>query len=205
MDEKQYKNFTIYNIVMPTINTLSAREIIDSRGTPTIEVSCTLSTGEQGIASIPSGASTGVHEVYELRDGDSNRFGGKGVLKAVAHVEEAGDGGDIPDVAVGEAGLAQRDLDAADRRAVHAREHQQVGAGVDDGDVHAPALVLRQRLAGGGHAPRGVEVEQRHALERLGAGERAQQGERREAARDRARHPFPFRDAAADARAGLSR
>lgn len=72
---------------MPTITKLSAREIIDSRGTPTVEVECTLSSGSCGTASVPSGASTGAHEACELRDGDKERFGGKGVLKAVAHVE----------------------------------------------------------------------------------------------------------------------
>lgn len=71
---------------MATITSLSARDIIDSRGNPTIEVSCTLSSGVSAAASVPSGASTGIHEAYELRDEDPARFGGKGVQKAIAFV-----------------------------------------------------------------------------------------------------------------------
>lgn len=65
---------------------IDAREILDSRGNPTIEVEVTLSGGAKGVASVPSGASTGVHEAVELRDGDKKRYGGKGVLKAVENV-----------------------------------------------------------------------------------------------------------------------
>ena len=63
-----------------------AREILDSRGNPTVEVEVGLGGGAVGRAAVPSGASTGVHEAWELRDGDAHRFGGKGVLKAVKHV-----------------------------------------------------------------------------------------------------------------------
>lgn len=59
------------------------REIIDSRGNPTVEVDVALAGGAIGRASVPSGASTGEHEAWELRDGDAKRYGGKGVLKAV--------------------------------------------------------------------------------------------------------------------------
>jgi enolase len=69
-----------------TISAISAREIIDSRGNPTIEVDVHLGGGAFGRAAVPSGASTGVHEALELRDGDPKRFGGKGVLMAVANV-----------------------------------------------------------------------------------------------------------------------
>jgi enolase len=69
-----------------TINEIRAREIIDSRGNPTIEVDVRLAGGARGRAAVPSGASTGVHEALELRDGDQGRFAGKGVLKAVANV-----------------------------------------------------------------------------------------------------------------------
>src|SRR5882757_8069447 len=65
---------------------IKAREILDSRGNPTIEVDVHLDGGAMGHAAVPSGASTGVHEALELRDGDAKRFGGKGVRKAVAHV-----------------------------------------------------------------------------------------------------------------------
>ena len=68
---------------MSEIIDIQAREILDSRGTPTVEVDVVLEDGSFGRAAVPSGASTGVHEAVELRDGDKSRFGGKGVLKAV--------------------------------------------------------------------------------------------------------------------------
>ena len=71
---------------MSKINSIHAREILDSRGNPTVEVEVKLSDGAFGRAAVPSGASTGVHEALELRDGDKKRFGGKGVLKAVDNV-----------------------------------------------------------------------------------------------------------------------
>src|SRR3984893_3479292 len=63
-----------------------AREILDSRGNPTVEADVYLSDGSMGRAAVPSGASTGEHEAVELRDGDKSRYLGKGTLKAVAHV-----------------------------------------------------------------------------------------------------------------------
>ena len=71
---------------MTLIEEIIAREILDSRGNPTVEVEVLLSSGAMGRAAVPSGASTGVHEAMELRDGDAGRFGGKGVLKAVENV-----------------------------------------------------------------------------------------------------------------------
>ena len=71
---------------MTAIVDIHAREIMDSRGNPTIEVDVTLEDGSMGRAAVPSGASTGAHEAVELRDGDKKRFGGKGVQKAVASV-----------------------------------------------------------------------------------------------------------------------
>ena len=68
------------------IVTVHAREILDSRGNPTLEVEVTLAGGATGRAAVPSGASTGVHEALELRDGDAKRYGGKGVLQAVGNV-----------------------------------------------------------------------------------------------------------------------
>src|SRR5690349_24478332 len=70
------------------IDSLHAREVLDSRGNPTIEVEVTLEDGTVGRAMVPSGASTGAHEAVELRDGDKSRYRGKGVLKAVGHVNE---------------------------------------------------------------------------------------------------------------------
>ncbi len=71
---------------MPKIAKVLSREILDSRGNPTVETTITLNTGHQGTASVPSGASTGKHEAHELRDNDKNRFNGLGVLKAVQNV-----------------------------------------------------------------------------------------------------------------------
>jgi enolase len=71
-----------------SIRNIMAREILDSRGNPTIEVDVRVENGALGRAAIPSGASTGEHEAWELRDGDKNRFGGKGVKKAVANVND---------------------------------------------------------------------------------------------------------------------
>ena len=72
---------------MSAIVDIIAREILDSRGNPTVEVEVELSSGARGRAAVPSGASTGAHEAVELRDGDKSRYGGKGVLKACSHVE----------------------------------------------------------------------------------------------------------------------
>lgn len=71
-----------------TIEAVTAREILDSRGNPTIQVEVLLMGGSRGIAGVPSGASTGAHEAVELRDGDKSRYGGKGVLKAVSNVTD---------------------------------------------------------------------------------------------------------------------
>jgi len=71
---------------MTAIIDITAREILDSRGNPTVEVDVTLESGAEGRAAVPSGASTGAHEAVELRDGDMTRYGGKGVLKAVEAV-----------------------------------------------------------------------------------------------------------------------
>ncbi len=73
---------------MSAIIDIHAREILDSRGTPTVEAEVVLQSGAFGRAAVPSGASTGVHEAVELRDGDKKRYGGKGVLKAVENVND---------------------------------------------------------------------------------------------------------------------
>ena len=86
---------------------IKAREILDSRGNPTIEVDVRLASGAIGRAAVPSGASTGVHEALELRDGDAKRYGGKGVLKAVANVNTK-----IADALLGFDATRQADLDA---------------------------------------------------------------------------------------------
>src|SRR5712692_6606552 len=73
---------------MTAIVDISGREILDSRGNPTVEVEVVLEDGSLGNAAVPSGASTGAHEAVELRDGDKTRYLGKGVLKAVDNVNE---------------------------------------------------------------------------------------------------------------------
>ena len=88
------------------IREVFAREILDSRGNPTVEVEVDLSGGGRGRAAVPSGASTGVHEALELRDGDARRYGGKGVLKALEHVHHLG--------------KAIEDLDALDQARIDA-------------------------------------------------------------------------------------
>jgi enolase len=87
---------------LTTIEEVTAHEILDSRGNPTVQVEVLLMGGARGIAAVPSGASTGAHEAVELRDGDKGRYGGKGVLTAVSNVQDA-----ISDALVG--------LDATDQ------------------------------------------------------------------------------------------
>src|ERR1700675_2379332 len=91
--------------VITQIQEIRAREILDSRGNPTVEAEITLADGTRGRAAVPSGASTGEHEAVELRDDDKQRYLGKGVLKAVENVN-----GEIAD--------ALANMDAADQRAV---------------------------------------------------------------------------------------
>ena len=92
---------------MSAIDSVRGREILDSRGNPTVEVDAVLVSGARGRAAVPSGASTGAHEAVELRDGDRGRFGGKGVMGAVGHVNTT--------IAAALAGM-----DAADQRGVDA-------------------------------------------------------------------------------------
>src|SRR5574341_1070605 len=89
------------------IEDVVGREILDSRGNPTVEVEVTLMDGSWGRAAVPSGASTGVHEALELRDGDKGRFGGKGVIKAVEHVND-----EIADLLIGWDASDQKGIDA---------------------------------------------------------------------------------------------
>jgi enolase 1/2/3 len=92
---------------MSAIDSLHGHEILDSRGNPTVEVEAVLESGARGRAAVPSGASTGAHEAVELRDGDAGRYGGKGVLSAVGHVNTTIAG-------------ALAGMDAADQRGVDA-------------------------------------------------------------------------------------
>ena len=90
---------------MTEIIDIRGREVLDSRGTPTVEVDVLLEDGSFGRAAVPSGASTGAHEAVELRDGDKSRFNGKGVLKAVNAVNT-----ELADAVIG--------MDAEDQMAI---------------------------------------------------------------------------------------
>jgi len=89
-----------------TIEYVNAMEVLDSRGNPTVEVEVILADGSYGRAIVPSGASTGIHEALELRDGDKSRYGGKGVLTAVDHVND-----DIADELIGWDAIEQKAID----------------------------------------------------------------------------------------------
>src|SRR5471030_1560627 len=104
--KRNQKEFNLPIIIMTNIQSILAREILDSRGNPTVEVDVTLCCGTVGRAAVPSGASTGEHEAIELRDCDKKRFGGKGVQKAIANVN-----GKIKDALVGHCACDQVGID----------------------------------------------------------------------------------------------
>jgi enolase len=127
------------------IEKIHAREILDSRGNPTVEVEVTLENGVMGRASVPSGASTGENEALELRDGDKRRFGGKGVLKAVGNVNDV-----IAPALIGDDVLNQRALDkkmlALDGTPTKSRLGANAILGVSLAAAHAAALALNVPL-----------------------------------------------------------
>ena len=108
---------------MSEIIHIHAREILDSRGNPTVEVDVTLASGAFGRAAVPSGASTGEHEAVELRDNDANRYLGKGVQQAVENVNTL-----IADALVGEDAFAQNDIDLAMRELDGTENKSRLGA-----------------------------------------------------------------------------
>jgi enolase len=121
-----------------SIQKIYAREILDSRGNPTVEVDVYLENGVRGRAAVPSGASTGEHEAWELRDGDKKRYGGKGVRRAVANVNEK--------IAAALIGWDVRDQEKIDRRMIEmdgSPNKKNLGAnailGVSLGVAHAAA------------------------------------------------------------------
>jgi hypothetical protein len=124
---------------MSRISDITAREILDSRGNPTIEVDVLLASGAAGRAAVPSGASTGEHEALELRDGDKARYGGKGVSKAVKNVTEK----ILP--ALRGSGFAG----SIDRRSHHARLGRD-GNQIKIGRQRHFGRVAGQRQGGGG-------------------------------------------------------
>src|SRR5260370_10049598 len=136
-----------------SIRNIIGREILDSRGNPTIEVDVRVEGGSLGRAAIPSGASTGEHEAWELRDGDNSRFSGKGVKKAVANVNDK--------ISPALKGWNAREQTKIDRRLIEldgtANKKSLVAnalLGVSLAVAHAAAAAedvsLLRRLAGGG-------------------------------------------------------
>ena len=130
---------------MTNIQNIQAREILDSRGNPTVEVDVTLSCGTVGRAAVPSGASTGEHEAVELRDGDKKRFGGKGVQKAVANANTK-----IKDALLGVDALDQLTVDATMIKLDGTETKSKLGANailaVSLANAKAAAAALNQPL-----------------------------------------------------------
>jgi enolase len=136
---------------MSTISSIRAREILDSRGNPTVEVMVELTDGTTGQAAVPSGASTGRYEALELRDGDESRYNGKGVLKAVRNVNQ--------EIASAIVGMSTTDQEAIDKKLIEldgTPDKSRLGAnailGVSLAVAHAAASLLHiplyQRLGG---------------------------------------------------------
>jgi len=136
---------------MSTISSIRGREILDSRGNPTVEVMVELTDGTTGQAAVPSGASTGKYEALELRDGDESRYNGKGVLKAVQNVNE--------ELAAAIVGMSVTDQEAIDNKLIEldgTPDKSRLGAnailGVSLAVAHAAASLLHiplyQRLGG---------------------------------------------------------
>ncbi|MCX7666519.1 MAG: phosphopyruvate hydratase, partial [Gemmataceae bacterium] len=127
------------------IQAINAREILDSRGNPTVEVDVVLSNGVRGRAAVPSGASTGAHEAVELRDGDKHRYSGKGTLKAVANVKDR-----IAPALVGHDVLNQVAIDQTMLNLDGTHNKSVLGAnailGVSMACAHAAAATLRLPL-----------------------------------------------------------
>jgi len=130
---------------MTAITKIHARQIIDSRGNPTLEADITLASGETGRAAVPSGASTGEREALELRDGDASRYLGKGVTKAVAHVN-----GEIADAVVGMDVTAQQDIDEVMLKLDGTENKDRLGANallaVSMACAHTAAMSKKQML-----------------------------------------------------------
>ena len=161
------------------ITSVHAREILDSRGNPTVEVAVELASGHIGVAAVPSGASTGTREAVELRDGDKKRYGGKGVLKAVNNVNET-----IAPAIESMDAVKQRAIDATMIRLDGTNNKQRLGAnatlGVSLAVARAAALAhglplyrhlgginaqqspipLMNVLNGGAHADNNVDVQE---------------------------------------------
>ena len=163
---------------MSAIAEVRAREILDSRGNPTVEVEVELESGAMGRAAVPSGASTGAHEAVELRDGDKKRYGGKGVLKAVRRGERRDHG---PAVGPRRA-RADQDRPRADR----ARRHAEQGPARRQ--RHPRRLARGRQGVGDGLRPAALPLCRRQpGVAAAGADDEHHQ--RRRACRQSDRHP----------------
>jgi len=164
---------------MSQIDRIHAREILDSRGNPTVEADVILLTGERGRAAVPSGASTGEHEAVELRDGDAKRYGGKGVLKAVANVNDV-----IARELKGMDALDQRSIDQklieldgtpnksnlganallavsmANARAAASQRQQPLYRYLGGEDAHTLPVPMMNIINGGAHADNNVDFQE---------------------------------------------
>jgi enolase len=164
---------------MPKISKIYAREILDSRGNPTVEVDCHLDDGSFGRFGVPSGASTGAHEAVELRDGDVRRYQGKGVLGAIGHVNK-----DIAPKLIGRDSSDQRGLDEFLIRLDGTSNKEKLGANailgasiavakaqatskklplyrsVNQGSAFRMPVPLMNIINGGAHADNGLDIQE---------------------------------------------
>ena len=162
---------------MSKIKDLFGYEILDSRGNPTVCVEVTLDNGIKGVASVPSGASTGIHEALELRDNDKNRYNGKGVLKAISNIN-----GPIRDLVLGMDPANQKELDEAMIKLDGTNDKSKLGAnailGVSLANLKAASLdsgkelyeylgngtamprCMMNILNGGAHATNGLDIQE---------------------------------------------
>ena len=162
---------------MSKIKNVFGYEILDSRGNPTVCVELTLDNGIKGVASVPSGASTGVHEALELRDNDKSRYNGKGVLKAISNIN-----GPIRDLILGMNPTNQKELDEAMIKLDGTNDKSKLGAnailGVSLANLKAASLdsgkelyeylgngttmprCMMNILNGGAHATNGLDIQE---------------------------------------------
>ncbi len=161
------------------IKNIIGREIIDSRGNPTVEADVILQSGVMGRAAVPSGASTGAREAIELRDGDARRFGGKGVLKAVGHVnneireallgKDASDQGDIDDTMLNLDGTANKSslganailaVSLACARAAAKDNDKALYEYLNSGEAPLMPVPMMNIINGGVHADNSVDLQE---------------------------------------------
>ena len=161
------------------IKLIKAREIIDSRGNPTVEATVMLESGAKGIASVPSGASTGIHEAHELRDGDKSRYNGKGVLLAVNNVNQliypallgrsAGDLAKIDEKMIALDGTKNKSrlganatlaVSLATARAAAAHKGVELHTHLSSTDERKPPIPMFNVLNGGAHASNNIDIQE---------------------------------------------